>query len=322
MCPAVSVRPDHDMSGRTVIHRGHRPSNIRARAHRYVAHLSAAFALLLTAAVAHAQSPPSAGGATPAPQSSSSTSGTPPDAQEIANQANNPAAPLTLLQFRNVTAFEVRGSDGPINEFQIQPVIPIGPFKSFAVTQLIKATIPFESIPSPSSDSGLGDFDLFDLVSIKQSWGRWGVGVALTFPTASSDSLGQGKWQAGPAAAAIYTGVKNLTAGAILQNPVSYAGDSDRPAVNNLIITPTFTYNLEKGWFIGLSDYNLTFDWEHGGDATIPLGVQFGRVVRIHRQMVSLSVEAGGAVTQAATLPDTGWIVGLEFTPIFKWYLK
>jgi hypothetical protein len=43
----------------------------------------------------------------------------------------------------------------------------------------------------------------------------------------------------------IYTGIKNLTAGAIVQNPVSYAGSPNRPNVNNMLITPTFTFNLE-----------------------------------------------------------------------------
>ena len=81
-------------------------------------------------------------------------------------------------------------------------------------------------------------------------------------PTASSRELGAGKWQAGPAAAVIYTGVKNLTAGAVFQNPISFAGDSGRAKVNELIIAPTLTYSLSKGWFAGLADYNWTFDWE------------------------------------------------------------
>ena len=52
--------------------------------------------------------------------------------------------------------------------------------------------------------------------------------------------------QAGPSVAVIYSGIKNLTAGFILQNPVSYAGSPNRPMVNEMIITPTLTYNLKQ----------------------------------------------------------------------------
>ena len=186
--------------------------------------------------------------------------GNPPSAQELANQANNPAAPLTLIQVRDILLPDVEHANGATNALQLQPVLPIGPFKSAPFVQLMKLTLPIVlSLPDPISRTGLGDLEVFDLVSIKESWGRWGFGPALTFPTASDRVLGGGKWQAGPAVAAIYTGIRNLTAGAILQNPISYAGSSDRSDVNNLIITPTFTLNLEKGWFVGLSDYELDF---------------------------------------------------------------
>jgi len=191
-------------------------------------------------------------------------------ASELANQINNPAAPVTFVQFRNILFPNIPGTDGVTNSLQIQPVIPIHKSKNFPFLQLIKMTLPVSSAPGPINEKGLGDLQFFDLVSIKQSWGRWGFGPALVFPTATSKALGAGKWQAGPSFALIYTGAENLTIGAVLQNPISFAGDSSRPSVNNLIITPTFTYNVpgylfpgywKHGWFVGLSDYNITFDW-------------------------------------------------------------
>ena len=109
------------------------------------------------------------------------------------------------------------------------------------------------AFPEQFGVTGVGDLQLFDLFTFKQSWGRWGFGPALVFPTASANSLGAGKYQAGPSVALIYTGIKNLTAGAIVQNPISYAGSPNRPNVNNMIITPTFTFNLKDGWFVGMS---------------------------------------------------------------------
>lgn len=163
---------------------------------------------------------------TPAPQATPEPT---PTASELANQINNPAAPVTFIQFRNILVPNIPGTGGATNAFQIQPVIPIFPSHSLPFLQLIKMTLPVVSLPSPVSRAGLGDLQFFDLVSIKQSWGRWGFGPALVFPTATSKALGAGKWQAGPSFALI---------------PISFAGDSTRSAVNNLIITPTFTYNI------------------------------------------------------------------------------
>lgn len=113
----------------------------------------------------------------------------------------------------------------------------------------------------------------------------------------------------------IYTGVENLTAGAIVQNLVSFAGDSSRPNVNGMLITPTLTYNLPKGWFAGYSDFDWSFDWENGGEATIPLGLQAGKIFKLGKVPVSLSLEGAWNVVRADGAPN--WLVGLEFTVIF-----
>ena len=278
--------------------------------------------VLLSATVVGAQSPGLSSQAPAAQKPPPGSQSGKPDARELANQVNNPAAPVTLVQFRNLLFPSVEGTDGVTNAFEIQPVLPIGPFASFRYLQLIKITLPFPSLPSPVSAAGVGDLQVFDLFVFKSSWGQWGLGPALVFPTASDDPLGAGKWQAGPAVALMYTRIKNLTAGAVLQNPMSFAGNSDRPGVNALIITPTLTYNLEDGWFAGLSDYDWEFDWKHGGDATFPLGVQVGRVFHVGHQAFAASIEAGGAVAKSSTLPSPGWIIGFEFAPIFKGHFK
>lgn len=259
-------------------------------------------------------------------------------AQEIANEANNPAAPVTLIQFRDILLPNanapgvlpgVSGASGMVNSLQMQPVVPIGPFKSFPLVQLIKVTMPLmvtlpsggAAFPEQFGVTGVGDLQLFDLFTVKQSWGRWGFGPALVFPTASANSIGAGKYQAGPSVALIYTGIKNLTAGAIVQNPISYAGSPNRPNVNNMIITPTLTFNLKDGWFAGMADYNWSFNWENGGAATIPLGIQVGKVIRIGKQPLSLSAEVGGVAARPANTPNPGWLFGFELTPIFNWHL-
>jgi hypothetical protein len=243
-------------------------------------------------------------------------------AQELANQINNPTAPVTSLQFRDIYVPRAKMQNGPLNSFQFQPVVPIGPFDWLPLVQLMKITMPLVNTnPGPGHETGMGDLTVFDLFTFKQSWGRVGFGPILVFPTATQKELGSGKYQAGPAAGLMYTGIKNLIAGAILQNPISFAGSSSRPSVNQLIVSPTLTYTLPEGWFVGLSDYNWMFDWKNNGAATIPLGVQAGKIVRIGKQPISLSVEVGGAALRPAHTPNPGVIIGFAITPMFNFHL-
>lgn len=243
--------------------------------------------------------------------------------QALANQANNPTAPLTTVQLRDIYA-PTASLPYTRNILQIQPVIPIGPFDRLPFVQLMKITMPFvETTPGSHGQTGMGDLTLFDLVTITQSWGRLGVGPYLVVPTATGNTLGAGKVQLGPSVGLIYTGIKNLVAGAVLQNPISFAGQKSRPTVNQLIVSPTLTYNLPGGWFAGLTDYSWSFNWRAGGSDVplVPLGLQIGRVVRIGKQPVSLSIEGGKAAWKPESGPDPGWIIGFEITPIFNFHI-
>lgn len=246
------------------------------------------------------------------------TGGGPVAARALANQINNPTTPLTMFQFRDVFAPAVPGYDGPANVIEFNPVFPIFPSRILPFLQLMKMTLPFPTTPNPGSQTGLGDISLFDVATIKQSWGEWGLGPALVFPSATSTALGQGKWQAGPAVALIYTGIKNLQIGAVAQNPISFAGDPGRPDANALSITPTLTYNLPHGWFAGYSDFDWSFNWKNGGAATIPLGAQVGKIFQIGKVPVSLSLEAAWIPVRPSDSSVPHWFVGLEFTVIFK----
>lgn len=234
----------------------------------------------------------------------------------LANQVNDPTASLTLFQFRNIFVPSVPGYSSPGNVLELDPVFPIFPSRFLPFEQLMKVTLPFLTTPNPGSQTGLGDFSFFDVVTFKESWGKWGFGPAMIFPTATATALGQGKWQAGPAVAAIYTGVKNLTLGVVAQNPISYAGSADRPAVSSFSLTPTLTYNLPHGWFAGFDDFDITFDWQNNGHATIPIGPQVGKIFTIGKVPVSLSLEGAWVPERPSGSPE--WLVGVEFTIIFK----
>ena len=49
--------------------------------------------------------------------------------------------------------------------------------------------------------------------------------------------------------------------------------------------------------------------------------MQVGKVVRIGKQPMSMSIEAGGAAARPAGTPNPGLILGFEVSPIFNFHL-
>ena len=240
--------------------------------------------------------------------------------KKLAEQVNNPTSPLTQIQLRNVFSTRIPGYDGGSNLFQIIPVLPIPRGNPFGFDQLMKVTIQIPSTPNPNAEAGFGDLELFDLAAFKKPWGQWGAGLTFVFPTASSEILGQGKWQIGPAIAIMYTKFPDLILGAVFQNQISFAGDPSREDVNALIITPTITMNFADGWFAGYSDFNWTVNWRNDAEVTIPIGLQCGKVVSLGSAPLSVSMEACWTAIRPDNFPE--WLVGFECILIFPDFIK
>jgi hypothetical protein len=237
----------------------------------------------------------------------------------LANQVNDPTEPITLLQLRNIFAPAWSGSSGGATGLEAEFVFPIAEGRLIPVSQLTRTTLPYLWLPDEAGgDAGFGDLSYFDIGLLPAKWGRWGPGITLVIPTgASTTALTQGKWQVGPALAVILSSIPDLQVGLVLQNPISIAGPSERPSVNSLEIQPTLTYSFPDGWFGGFSDFSFTFDWTDGGAATIPVGLQVGKVTTIGKRHFVLSVEAA---TLVARPDDEGpeWLIGLEAAWVIK----
>src|SRR5208337_105204 len=88
---------------------------------------------------------------------------------------------------------------------------------------------------------------------------RFGLGPTFVFPTATSKSAGQGAWQAGPAFAAVYTGVPWLLAGFLLQNPITFAYTSrTRPPQSTMEFQPALLVHVWRGWYLRSADATWT----------------------------------------------------------------
>ena len=209
----------------------------------------------------------------------------PEGGQTLEQAANDPTASLMSVQIQNVYAGNYHNLDDEDgNTILLRSAIP---FKTGPLNHIARATLPFIT-DSPSDENGLSDLVLFDLIVFNESWGRWGIGPVILFPTATSDELGAEKWAAGPAAGFVARS-EQLMMGIFTQNLFSFAGDDDREDVNLSIIQPILNYSLPDHWSIGVSEMNFTYDWEKDDWIALPLGLKLSKMVKFGSLPVQFS---------------------------------
>lgn len=207
-------------------------------------------------------------------------------AAELA-KANNPLADANAINFQNYFMPSLQGLPGAsVNAFLLRPVMVAG-------RQIIRGTIPFQTSPTGllSYDSGIGDINVFDAILLTSQDAKTmvGVGPLLVIPTASSDSLGSGKWQAGAAAVV----VRPLSGGSMLAGLVTYqtdfAGDSDRADTSSLTAQPVAVLQIGAGFYVRSTGL-MTFDFEND-KYLVPFGVGVGKVFKVGGTVVNAFLE-------------------------------
>jgi hypothetical protein len=225
------------------------------------------------------------------------------DKADLVKQANAPISSIMQVRFQDTYAPEFKGLNGQGNTFSIAVTMPLPEFRLLPFPQLSLVTLPV-AVTQPGGLTGLGDLRLANIVVLEPgSRLLWGVGGTLVFPTASTSETGQGKWQAGPAAA-IAIAPENWLLGVLAQNPISFAGDPKRADVNALQLTPFAVYQLGSGWFIR-SQPNMIFNWKTGRQL-LPLDLGVGRVFTIGRQTVNVFVEPFWNISHDGPAPRYG----------------
>ena len=156
--------------------------------------------------------------------------------------------------------------------------------------------------------SGFGDLIYLGLASPKEGISHgpgqtsvWGLGLGLSFPTATDDILGSGKYSMGPSALYAYLGQK-WKLGGLIQSYFSYAGDEDRNKVTSLNMQLFYYYSVTPTISIGAGP-NIIADFEaaDGDQWTVPLGIGVGYTRNIGKVPVRFMVEYHGSVLR----PDT-----------------
>jgi hypothetical protein len=235
---------------------------------------------------------------------------------DLVKQANAPISSILQVRLQDSYAPEFKGLNGQGNTVSIAVTMPLPEFRLLPFPQLSLLQLPV-AVTLPGGLTGLGDLRLTN-VAVLDPGHRvlLGVGGILVFPTATTPETGQGKWQAGPAAAIVYA-PENWLVGVLAQNPISFAGEPQRADVNALFLTPFAVYQLGHGWFIR-SQPQMMFNWKSGRQL-LPLDLGVGRVFRIGRQDVNVFVEPFWNISHDAPAPRYGITFGASLLYPDSW---
>jgi len=250
---------------------------------------------------------------------------------DVAKQLNNPVADIWALNFqfnRYYLQGEATDKTREQDVMNFQPVLPIHLTKEWnlitrPVFPYLFSSPDFEPGEGWEDKSGLGDIALVSLLSpAKLSSGFiWGVGPTFIFPTATNDALGQGQYQAGPAAVGLYMG-KEWVFGSLAQQWWSFAGDGDREATSQANIQYFIQYLFGNNWQIGMAP-NILIDWKADQDNrfTVPVGLGIGKMVRIGRLPVKFTAEVDYMVVHPDDFGQQ-WDIRFQVIPVLPALIK
>ena len=241
---------------------------------------------------------------------------------DLAAKAQNPVGAMYSLPLK--FSFDYGAENGEASFLNIQPVIPqtIGEWNLIHRFILPLIDTPgmvsgIPGIPNPvegDGATGLGDINYSVYLSpADPKKVIWGIGPSLMMDTATDDQLGSGKWSTGPTAVVLVQ-PKPWSLGILGRQLWSFAGDSDRNTVSQMLLEPFINYNLEGGWYL-ISDMIITANWEadSGNQWTVPLGGGFGKMFEIGSQKMNTKLEAYYNVEKPDGAPDWSFAWTLQF---------
>jgi hypothetical protein len=213
-------------------------------------------------------------------------------AEDIA-ASNNPLSDFIGFNFNEYYATGFYDADAVASDFNVQGVfIPVR--RHMHLYHIVRTTLPVATVPTGPGqyDSGIGDLTLQDAFKFGRPGAKteFGVGPLLVIPTASSESLGSGKWQAGVAVVVIRLLPGGSVAGGLVTWQTDFAGDSARPGTNLATLQPTIALALgQSGYYISSSPI-WTFDFENDRHL-IPFSIGFGKVFNVGKTIVNVTME-------------------------------
>lgn len=210
------------------------------------------------------------------------------------------------------------------NVLNFQPSLPIPIAKSKML--LVRPVFPLVTSPvfdengnNTGYETGFGDMQVFSLFGPDKKDGLiWGAGLTFAFPTASSDYLGSGKVQMGPAVMVLSI-TKKWTLGTIVQHWSSVGGQEDRADVSTTDIQYIIRKQIKgKGMSIGMGP-NISINWEaeDGNKVTFPIGLGITKTVKWGNTPWKLRFEPQYSIIKPEDY-GTKWNIRIQIAPIIK----
>jgi hypothetical protein len=214
----------------------------------------------------------------------------------LAQELTNPLADLLTIPIQmNYDRDIGPEDDGWKLQTTIQPVYPFNLTDDWNLISrtILPVTYQDDIFPGAGSQFGLGDatLSLFFSPQKPTSGGvMWGVGPVLYLPTATDALLGAEKWGAGPTAVAL-TLRGPWTVGTLVNHVWSFAGDSDRPDINNTFLQPFVAYTWPSAWTLSVQS-ETTYNWEIE-KWSVPVNIALAKLVKLGKLPVSLQAGVG-----------------------------
>lgn len=212
------------------------------------------------------------------------------DADELARKVSNPASFMISVPVHSDFDFG-RWSDGNLfsGSIDIEPVIP---FSLNADWNVISHTdFPFvysDAAVSGGREFGLGDITQnFSFTPSTHGPLIWALGPQFSFPTATRDELGSGKFSMGPSGLLLLQ-TKALSIGLSASQMWSVFGNDSRPDVNESEVQPFIAWHIGKGRTIS-ANLDYSYDWT-AETWSLPVSLSFSKIVKLGEQTVSLSI--------------------------------
>jgi hypothetical protein len=207
--------------------------------------------------------------------------------------------------------------------WNLQPVMPV-PFNGM-FNLVNRPVFPYYSNPyldvqgNVQYASGLGDIELACVLVPNKSEGLiFGLGATFIFPTASdSKHIGQGLWQAGPAAGLFYVS-KQFVCGVFPQHWEAVSGvDNEHPGTRFTNLQYGVSY-LPTSKLTILSSANILIDWtkDPSNRWTVPASIGASYLFQFGKLPVSIGINYQWIVRHPADLPHQDSIVRATFTPV------
>lgn len=168
---------------------------------------------------------------------------------------------------------------------------------------------------------GIGDINPQFLFTPSESTERalgtltWGVGLSFVLPTTTDDSLESEQCSVAPGAV-VFLCSSRWNYGFLAQNYWSFAGDSSRDDVNQLVFQQFANYNLADGWSL-VSAPTIVVDWEANNlRVTQPVGGGTQKLLNIDRQPINANLHFYCIVLSPTNGSD--WYIHAQITFLFQ----